>query len=93
MHLSVLYQLWLNIVWFTVWKFCVLATIVWTVVIPYHQITKAYVTSRLESVETVLRENTENPLDDKTMVTQQLEQMATIGRSVCVWEGGGVDVL
>lgn len=47
------------------------------------QITKAYVTSRLESVETVLRENTENPLDDQTMVTQQLEQMATIGRCVC----------
>ena len=70
MRLSVLYQLWVNIMWFTVWNCC----------IPYHQITKAYVTSRLESVETVLRENTENPLDDKTMVTQQLEQMATIGR-------------
>ena len=44
------------------------------------QITKAYVTSRLESVETVLRENLENPLDDKTMVSQQLDQLATIGR-------------
>ncbi len=46
------------------------------------QITKAYVTSRLESVETFLRENLENPLDDRTMVTQQLEQMSTIGRYV-----------
>ena len=44
------------------------------------QLTKAYVTSRLESVETVLRDNLDNPLDDKTMVTQQLEQLATIGR-------------
>ena len=48
--------------------------------IMHTQITKAYVTSRLESVETVLRENLENPLDDKTMVTQQLDQLATIGR-------------
>ncbi len=44
------------------------------------QITKAYVTSRLESVEMYLRDNLENPLDDQTMVTQQLEQMSTIGR-------------
>ena len=48
----------------------------------YTQITKAYVTSRLESVETVLRESLENPLDDKTMVSQQLDQLATIGRYV-----------
>ena len=48
------------------------------------QITKAYVTSRLESVETVLRENLENPLDDKTMVSQQLDQLATIGRYVYI---------
>ena len=47
---------------------------------PSLQITKAYVTSRLESVETIIREGLENPLEDKTMVTQQLEQMATIGR-------------
>ena len=39
-------------------------------------------TSRLESVETVLRESLENPLDDKTMVSQQLDQLATIGRYV-----------
>lgn len=44
------------------------------------EITKAYVTSRLESVETILRENLENPLEDKTVVSQQLEQMATVGR-------------
>ena len=37
-------------------------------------------TSRLESMEAVLRDNLDNPLDDNTMVTQQLEQMATIGR-------------
>ena len=37
-------------------------------------------TSRLESMEAVVRDNLDNPLDDNTMVTQQLEQMATIGR-------------
>lgn len=39
-------------------------------------------------MEAVLRDNLDNPLDDNTMVTQQLEQMATIGRwaspSVCL---------
>ena len=39
-------------------------------------------TSRLESVEIVLRDNLENPLDDKPMVTQQLDQISVIGRSV-----------
>ena len=47
---------------------------------PAVQITSAYITSRLESMEAVLQDNLENPLDDSTMVTQQLEQMATIGR-------------
>lgn len=51
--------------------------------LPTLQIVKAYVTSRLESVETFLRENLENPLDDQTMVTQQLDQMSTIGRYAC----------
>jgi hypothetical protein len=46
------------------------------------QITKAYITSRLESVESVLRDNLENPLDDKPMVAQQLDQMSVIGRFV-----------
>ncbi len=44
------------------------------------QLTKMYMTSRLESVETVIADNLDNPLDDQTMVSQQLEQMATIGR-------------
>ena len=46
------------------------------------QITKAYITSRLESLETLMQDNLDNPLDDKTMVAQQLCQMATIGRYV-----------
>eukprot|EP00731_Ephydatia_muelleri_P021099 Em0013g826a len=44
------------------------------------EITEAYATSRLESVETVVMENLDNPLDDKALVSQQLEQMSTIGR-------------
>ncbi|XP_064383025.1 exportin-7-like isoform X2 [Halichondria panicea] len=44
------------------------------------ELTKTYVTSRLESVETVIADSLDNPLDDQTMVSQQLEQMATIGR-------------
>ena len=44
------------------------------------EITEAYATSRLESVETVVRESLDNPLDDKALVSQQLEQMSTIGR-------------
>ena len=47
----------------------------------YHsQITSAYITSRLEAMESVVRESLDNPLDDNTNVTQQLDQMATIGR-------------
>ena len=46
------------------------------------QITSAYITSRIEAMESVVRDNLENPLDDNTIVTQQLDQMATIGRSV-----------
>ena len=44
------------------------------------QITSAYITSRLEAMESVVRDNLENPLDDNTIVSQQLDQMATIGR-------------
>lgn len=44
------------------------------------EITKAYITSRLESVESVLRDSLDNPLDDKPMVAQQLDQMSVIGR-------------
>lgn len=31
-------------------------------------------------MESVVRENLDNPLDDNTIVSQQLDQMATIGR-------------
>lgn len=44
------------------------------------QITSAYITSRLEAMESVVRDNLDNPLDDNTIVSQQLDQMATIGR-------------
>jgi exportin-7 len=44
------------------------------------EITSAYITSRLEAMESVVRDNLENPLDDNTIVSQQLDQMATIGR-------------
>ena len=46
------------------------------------QITKVYVTSRLESVEEVLRDHLDNPLDDQTHVLQQLDQMSVIARQV-----------
>jgi len=46
------------------------------------QITKVYVTSRLESVEEVLRDHLDNPLDDQTLVMQQLDQMSIIARQV-----------
>ena len=39
-------------------------------------------TSRLDSVEMVLRDDLENPLDDQPMIAQQLDQMSVIGRSV-----------
>ncbi|KAK6635129.1 Exportin 7 [Polyplax serrata] len=44
------------------------------------EVTKAYVTSRLESVAVVLREGLEDPLNDLGMVQQQLEQLSVIGR-------------
>lgn len=50
------------------------------VLILLSQITSAYITSRLEAMESVVRDNLDNPLDDNTIVSQQLDQMATIGR-------------
>ncbi|XP_040573298.1 exportin-7 isoform X1 [Lepeophtheirus salmonis] len=44
------------------------------------EVTQAYITSRLESVEVVIRDNLEDPLDDTGMVSQQLEQLSVIGR-------------
>ncbi|CAG0893046.1 unnamed protein product [Darwinula stevensoni] len=44
------------------------------------EVTKAYITSRLESVPVVLREGLEDPLDDWGLVQQQLDQLSTIGR-------------
>ena len=44
------------------------------------QITQAYITSRLESVETILREGGDNPLDDTPTVGMQLDQISTISR-------------
>ncbi|KAL5015882.1 hypothetical protein ScPMuIL_005471 [Solemya velum] len=51
------------------------------------EVTKAYITSRLESVHVVLRDGLEDPLEDHCstgMITQQLEQLSTIGR--CEYE-------
>jgi exportin-7 len=39
-----------------------------------------YITSRLESVEGVLRNGLENPLDDETGLGQQLDQISVIAR-------------
>ncbi|PIN99540.1 hypothetical protein AB205_0221830 [Aquarana catesbeiana] len=44
------------------------------------EVTKAYVTSRLESVHIILRDGLEDPLDDAGLVQQQLDQLSTIGR-------------
>ncbi|XP_046373797.1 exportin-7-like isoform X1 [Haliotis cracherodii] len=48
------------------------------------EVTKAYISSRLESVHVVIREGLEDPLDDHGMISQQLEQLSTIGR--CEYE-------
>ncbi|XP_046385116.1 exportin-7 isoform X2 [Ischnura elegans] len=45
-----------------------------------HQVTSAYITSRLESVAVVVREELDDPLQDLGMVQQQLEQLSVIGR-------------
>ena len=44
------------------------------------QIVKVYITSRLESVEGVLRDDLEDPLDDDTALGQQLDQLSVIAR-------------
>ncbi|KAK2166427.1 hypothetical protein LSH36_39g09000 [Paralvinella palmiformis] len=44
------------------------------------EVTKAYITSRLDSVAMVIREGLDDPLDDQGMVHQQLDQLSTIGR-------------
>uniref|UniRef100_A0A674BTI5 Exportin 7 n=1 Tax=Salmo trutta TaxID=8032 RepID=A0A674BTI5_SALTR len=48
------------------------------------EVTKAYITSRLESVCIILRDGLEDPLDDAGLVQQQLDQLSTIGR--CEYE-------
>lgn len=48
------------------------------------EVTKAYVTSRLASVEAVIRDSVEDPLDDTGTVQQQLDQLSTFGR--CEYE-------
>ena len=46
--------------------------------------TRAYITSRLESVTAVIRDGLEDPFDDIGMVQQQLDQLSTIAR--CEYE-------
>ncbi|XP_034362895.1 ran-binding protein 17 isoform X1 [Arvicanthis niloticus] len=48
------------------------------------EITKAFITSRLDSVAIVVRDNLEDPLDDTATVFQQLEQLCTVSR--CEYE-------
>ncbi|XP_054980732.1 ran-binding protein 17 [Sorex araneus] len=49
------------------------------------EITKAFITSRLESVAIVVRDHLDDPLDDTATVFQQLEQLCTVSR--CEYEG------
>ncbi|XP_043194431.1 exportin-7-B-like isoform X2 [Amphibalanus amphitrite] len=44
------------------------------------EVTKAYITSRLEAAAVVVRDGLEDPLDDLGMVQQQLDQISTIAR-------------
>ncbi|XP_071670919.1 ran-binding protein 17 isoform X2 [Patagioenas fasciata] len=48
------------------------------------EITKAYITSRLECVPVVIRDGLEDPLDDTATVFHQLEQLCTVSR--CEYE-------
>ncbi|XP_066888403.1 ran-binding protein 17 isoform X4 [Kogia breviceps] len=48
------------------------------------EITKAFITSRLESVAIVVRDSLDDPLDDTATVFQQLEQLCTVSR--CEYE-------
>ncbi|XP_076102861.1 exportin-7-like [Mytilus galloprovincialis] len=44
------------------------------------EVMKAYVMSRLESVTVVVKDGLDDPLDDSGMITQQLDQISSIGR-------------
>ncbi|VVC45633.1 Hypothetical protein CINCED_3A018331 [Cinara cedri] len=44
------------------------------------EVTKAYISSRIESVTLIVRDGLDDPLDDFTNVQQQLEQLSVIGR-------------
>lgn len=48
------------------------------------EVTKAFITSKLESVPIIVRDGLEDPLDDLGMVQQQLDQFSTIER--CEYE-------
>lgn len=44
------------------------------------EITRAYITSRLESVSVIIRDNLEDPFEDLGMINQQLDQFSTFSR-------------
>lgn len=44
------------------------------------EVTKAYISSRIDSVTLIVRDGLDDPLDDFTNVQQQLEQLSVIGR-------------
>ena len=48
------------------------------------EVTRAYITSRLDSVSSIVRDGLEDPFDDIGMVQQQLDQLSTIAR--CEYE-------
>ncbi|XP_037051893.1 ran-binding protein 16 [Bradysia coprophila] len=48
------------------------------------EVTKAYITSRLDSMRIIVRDGLEDPLDDLGLVQQQLEQLSVIER--CEYE-------
>lgn len=48
------------------------------------EVTKAYITSRLDSARVIIRDGLEDPLDDLAMVQQQLDQFSIIVR--CEYE-------
>ena len=50
------------------------------------EVTKAYITSRLDSVAVVLSDGIEDPLDDQGMVSQQLDQVILHIYILAIWE-------
>lgn len=44
------------------------------------EVTRAYITSRLESVSVIIRDNLEDPFEDLGMINQQLDQFSTFSR-------------